>query len=570
MGMFLSKYSMLNALGYGDDPYILPETKKILSRFKLFGLIIHDPAKHQEFHRKLEDIFERIDYLTGQDFLFLCLTDPPKKWIKDNNRDYFGIWETEQLLSPGNATITDNDSITAYTLCQSLEIDYDDLPAIILTNDFTSSQFRCLKTSARHLEKQLTEIGHFSSQKAGSFNLINDQDFNILLKNIDYCSGNFNINNEESLAKTLSDFLSFILARPGNHDQQKATKQVNNVLVDHFKFKDHLPDFKSEQSFLKHISTEDSTIQLMIDHAPEDDVIQSMIDHAQEDAIIDQDITDSISNHMTDQSIENSILDQTQFQEKFQEKIKFNRIIKHSENRIVNRRKNKLFLLGSLFNLLSSKNKVHEIIQPNVSIKKMKPLQLEIASDLIEEESKLILKTYNAVSPQYTLLLHQFDLEWDFSPLILSLSKIFEIEVNLSLVHWIRSTLQIEMPQYYRKRKPALGDYFITPDNLTIPHARPIDFNKGRDDKWIAPGIGESELAFRSLHIQNKFPHELINNVDAFLEHWKVIRNLRNKASHTETMDKSQYEAMRLAFNGINNDGYLDQLVSLKQKYKPK
>jgi hypothetical protein len=83
MGMFLSKYSILNALGYGDDSYVLPETKKILSRFKMFGLIIHDPAKHGEFHRKLEDKFEKIDYLTGQYFLFFCLTDPPKKWIKE-------------------------------------------------------------------------------------------------------------------------------------------------------------------------------------------------------------------------------------------------------------------------------------------------------------------------------------------------------------------------------------------------------------------------------------------------------------------------------------------------------
>ena len=35
MGMFLSKYSMLNAVGYGKDGYVLEETQKILDRFKL-------------------------------------------------------------------------------------------------------------------------------------------------------------------------------------------------------------------------------------------------------------------------------------------------------------------------------------------------------------------------------------------------------------------------------------------------------------------------------------------------------------------------------------------------------
>ncbi|MBK9357015.1 MAG: hypothetical protein IPN08_06445 [Bacteroidales bacterium] len=244
MGMFLSKYSMLNALGYGDQTYVLPETEKILRKFKLFGLIIHDPEKHHEFHRKtFRHFFERIDYLTGQDFLFLCLTDPPKRWKEENKRDYFGIWETDKLLAPENSYITNNDSITAYTLAQSLEIDYEDLPIIVLTKNFSSHQFRCLQPDAKHLERQLTEIGFFCSQKMDFFDLLNDLSFNSLLKRINYCSGNFHINNEESIAKTLSDFLSFIVARPGYHDIQQAKKQVYNVLNNHYKYSD--PKFDS-------------------------------------------------------------------------------------------------------------------------------------------------------------------------------------------------------------------------------------------------------------------------------------------------------------------------------------
>ena len=84
MGMFLSKYSMLNALGYGADRPILQETKTILGRYKLFGLILHDPELHADFHLKLRKSFERLDYLTGRDFLFFALTDPPKSW-RDRN-----------------------------------------------------------------------------------------------------------------------------------------------------------------------------------------------------------------------------------------------------------------------------------------------------------------------------------------------------------------------------------------------------------------------------------------------------------------------------------------------------
>ncbi|MBK9357014.1 MAG: hypothetical protein IPN08_06440 [Bacteroidales bacterium] len=126
------------------------------------------------------------------------------------------------------------------------------------------------------------------------------------------------------------------------------------------------------------------------------------------------------------------------------------------------------------------------------------------------------------------------------------------------------------MPTYYRKRKPISGNYFITPDISLIPKARQIDFNKGREEKWIAPGIGESELAFKSLYVQNNLPKELINNIDVFLKYWGIIRKLRNKASHTEAMNKSQYEVMRQTFDDVINDGYIDQLVTLKQIFKPK
>ena len=135
--MFLSKYSMLNALGYGADRPIIKETKKILDRFKLFGLILHDPISHSEFQSTLRHSFERLDFLTGRDFLFFALTDPPKNWIERNERrDYFGIWETDKLLSPMNSYKTSDESISTYSIAQALNIDFDDLPVIILTNNF--------------------------------------------------------------------------------------------------------------------------------------------------------------------------------------------------------------------------------------------------------------------------------------------------------------------------------------------------------------------------------------------------------------------------------------------------
>jgi len=101
MGMQLSKYSMLHALGYGTDKQVLDETKIILDRYKLFGLILHDPEAHEEFDHALKDKFERLDYITGSDFLFFALTSPSTDWIsRYRNRDYFTISEKDELLSP--------------------------------------------------------------------------------------------------------------------------------------------------------------------------------------------------------------------------------------------------------------------------------------------------------------------------------------------------------------------------------------------------------------------------------------------------------------------------------------
>jgi hypothetical protein len=94
MEMFLSKYSMLHAIGYGGDRNVKAETIKILDKYKLFGIIIHDPNYHKDFDLYLESQFERLGYITGRDFLFFGLTNPSQKWIQKNHRDYFGIWGT--------------------------------------------------------------------------------------------------------------------------------------------------------------------------------------------------------------------------------------------------------------------------------------------------------------------------------------------------------------------------------------------------------------------------------------------------------------------------------------------
>lgn len=476
MGMFLSKYSMLNALGYGADRPILEETKKILDRFKLFGLILHDPEAHQDFHSTLNQTFERLDFLTGRDFLFFALTNPPRDWVERNRqRDYFGIWETEGLLSPKNSYQTNDESISTYTIAQALNIDYDDLPVLILTNNFQFNQFRVVKTCSRHLESQMTEIGYFSSQKEKYFSLIDDIDFDEMITKIDKCGGSYQVSNEESLAKTLSDFLAFVVSENRNSQDRKiAEKQIGNVI--------------------------------------------------------------------------NKFLSNKDLQ---RDPLRFEKL--------------NLFLVGCLSNLSRPKNKEHLLID-----------------DRCENESKIILKTFNKVYPYFEPLnseLQHFQYKanrerrmhghryqefenLDYSPLILSLCKIFEIETNLSLVHWFRRTLNIEMPEYFKKRKRDNESYTITPSPQVINNPRPIDLNKGYRNKWIAPGIGESELITKTLMLEKQLP-DMIEDYETFINYWSILRRFRNKAAHTESLSRNDFTSVFDSFQGINNN-FLSQLNNLK------
>ena len=102
MGMFLSKYSMLHAIGYGGNRDVKAETIKILDKYKLFGIIIHDPNYHKDFDLYLESQFERLDYITGRDFLFFGLTNPSHKWIDtdayENTKSSFNFLIDHDIL----------------------------------------------------------------------------------------------------------------------------------------------------------------------------------------------------------------------------------------------------------------------------------------------------------------------------------------------------------------------------------------------------------------------------------------------------------------------------------------
>src|SRR5690606_32355093 len=478
MGMFLSKYSMLNAIGYGAEPYVERETEKILSNYKLIGLVLHDQEVHQEFHKTMEESFERLDYLTGKDFLFFTLTEAPQRWINRNeNRDFFGIWEPEKLFSPFNRYQTEDESVAIYSLLNSLGLEMDDLPVIILTNNLGSNQFMAIKTCAVHLNSQLTEIGFFCTQKDSHFYFENDVDFQRLIMKIDVCGGNIPINHDQPLAHTLSDFLAFYIPNNGRtNDTHIAQNNIN-------------------QTISRFLSTKNS---------------------------------------------------------------------EHDPNRF---EQPSLFLLGSLYNLYMSQwNDISESIDFKFQLEDKQKKYLQI-DNRCERECRLIFMTYETVYNHFNSIRRDSGQKFDYSILVIPLGKIFEIETNLSVTQWIRNYLNIEMPKYFNRRKEDFHDYSLLPTLDEIPNPRAIDFNRGRGKKWIPPGLGESELAFKSLFRSGRSPDHIRNGVE-LIHNWEIIRQYRNRASHTDTLIEQDFDKVYQAFRNIVDQNHLSELNDLKESLK--
>lgn len=477
---------MLRSIVNNSDNEKSRETRKLLSRFKLFGLILHNPGTHPAFHLKLQELFPRLDYLTGNKFLFFSLTNPPREWKEKIKRDYFGIWEAPVLLSPLNAYETFDEGISSYTLAKSLNIDYQNLPCIILTDDFAGNKFSWIKTNEKYLEKQLTEIGYFCNDSAEEkINLLNDG-FKTLLKNIDFCSESGIRKTYTKIGNLLSDFLSFFLQKRNSPDESEARLNVRDVLDSFIKLKSK---FNERQDYF-----EDKCLSML-----------GSLAHA---------INNPIAN---DDEI-------TYLKEKLPV--------------FYNRKDVKLAEVDSSF--------------------------IQLPQHRFEEESIIIQRTLDKIS----IIFNSFENGFDYSPLAMGYFKIFEKEINLSVVHWVRNLLEIEMPSYFNKVKPNFSTAVIIPKQEFIVNARAVNFNRAHFSAWQPPGLGESELVVNSLIAEG----EKIPGLDYFttelMQNWHMLRQIRNKSAHTELLSYSDYQIAKSTFQQLENNGIFNRLLQLKSRYK--
>lgn len=497
MGMYFSKYSMLRSLLSNDQTYLKSETVQFFEQFKLFGFIIHDPDQHQSFHRKLEEIFPRLDYLTGKQFLFFALTNPPQAWNEKEIGTYSSR-DLDKVWNPDAAYPTVNASISAFTLAKLFNIDFESLPCIVLTSSFSSKYYVTIRTSEEYLAKQLTEIGFFCESISERSFLFKDEPFKYLLKKIDF----FNDSNfkgvDHSVATLLSEFLSFVVSSSDSPDAVDARIEAKRV-ISTFNNSKRVSDI-SDSAFENKCLALLGSLSLTVGRKP----------HSQK----------NISNIDYDSPI--------------------------------NRSETAIDLNGKMY------CKIEARIDFNL---KKKVLEWH---ELIEPESKITYKTLQKVLQ----LINELELGLDYSPFAIGYFKIFEREINLSVVHFVRKYLGIEMPQYFNRIKPMFDAVMIPEFDGQSEHKK-INFNKGNPGKWNPPGLGESErvvkylLEKRAVNIERMQPLQ-----SELMMKWNELRIIRNKTAHTDPLSFEEFNRTKSIFESLIGSGILMSVLELKEYYK--
>lgn len=502
-----NNYSMLRALSFGGGRRYFGQEEDVeiekneyssvlrsLKPFNLFAFVIHDSEKHKDFHNNLSSIFERLDHSTGQSLLFFALTNPPERWrIKASKREYYkqllGFDKQEGSLF-GKSIITEDTAETAFTLAKALQIPTNMLPVIVVTNDFRNSDFRWFSTSEDNIEKQLNELGLLADdcpEVKYNWNLA-EIFFNEYKDNFDLCNATETSKALGSVAKALSDALSFMVVVSKDNDNQ-----YYNALT---QAKSAMQSLQSTLNGMKRINNSRY-------------------------AITDTELFDQLNINIVNFL---GILNTTNKTDL-------------SDFLAIERE----YLENDTFQMLLTSKKVFDLFEKRDG---------NIRSIL--GENKI----------------------YDYTSVGICLTKLFEKEVNLSFVHWIRKNLGVHLPTFYNRFDNRTRNASYVPINVGLTNPRSIDFNKRKynTSTWIAPGIGESKLCFASMlnnpiYSANSgiFTTLDLNNL---VPKWQDIADLRNTCAHTELINKQVVEQIIRILRDLNNLGLFEKTHQLKQTYR--
>lgn len=195
---------------------------------------------------------------------------------------------------------------------------------------------------------------------------------------------------------------------------------------------------------------------------------------------------------------------------------------------------------------------------------------ITVRREFLEVDSFQILRTAHKVfdllaTHQLTDLIHlDTGEQLDYTPGLICLAKVFEREVNLSVVHWARRELGIDLPRFFNRPQPGVKATVVP----KLPGGREINLNMERHGKWLPPGIGQSALACHELS-RARLPDNWDRDTWGLLFRlWERVRDKRNEAAHTEMIDEASLWSIKDALQELSTNGLFEKFYVMKQQYR--
>lgn len=147
------------------------------------------------------------------------------------------------------------------------------------------------------------------------------------------------------------------------------------------------------------------------------------------------------------------------------------------------------------------------------------------------------------------------------------LHKIFESEINASLLQLMRRHIRIPMPEFYCRFFPDRKDCYVNDVNLNR-------YINGNPKKHVSPGLGKVCWAFNVLSEEQEFCESLARfgisdcGRRTLVELWTLICDIRNMEAHCQMMTEEHYHMMYDAVAYVM-DEYMQSLYGIKKELRP-
>jgi hypothetical protein len=192
-----------------------------------------------------------------------------------------------------------------------------------------------------------------------------------------------------------------------------------------------------------------------------------------------------------------------------------------------------------LWKLLAANAQFAHEFTPELPNEQTEP-ELLLPIDGLEEESSVFLRTQHQIMKIYERL-HDDGEPIDYSPLMISLTKIIELEINLSVVHILRALKGVDLPAFFNAYQPNVAAVYQS-GNRTIDFNRPDYYRK----RLILPGMGESlRVTEGYVTIHHDISKSIWNHEFAkLLDYWRKLYPMRNIVAHTERVGQDNYNSL--------------------------